>query len=238
VDADAPYALPESFASTGDPVPINPFSPERVRHGLWIEATRIAEEEVSRIKVDSYAALPLSDASDWSVTLVTLQFDAWAKRTLFTVWSDADLQGYDRWLVGYANSWIELRRQFYTDNPPPFSLADMLTDLRKRLALCVEHWKAAGRRYRAAQERQMLESPPTTGAPIEVSDGVVRRRKAMVAAYRNTHELTAVALAQRVGISQSAITGIVRENRKRFGQPRQDQLLTALGITREDWYRE
>lgn len=229
------FRLPESFAQSGDPVDGNPFRDDDPRHDVWRGATQRAEEEVCRINVNAHSALTLDNAHVWQTELSVAKFDTWAKRGVQVIWSDDAVQLYDRWLLAYANSWIEALSQQFASDPPPWSADSNLHYLRDQLGARVQFWKAEARAYRSAQEETLLTAED---APPTVRPGVVRRRRLAVQKHRKTHDLTGVAFARKVGISEAAIRGIVREDRTRFALPTQDRLLKALGMTRADWYRE
>jgi len=87
-----------------------------------------------------------------------------------------------------------------------------------------------------AQEERAAAAVPDVER--RASEAVVERRWRAVKKYRDDHELDAVGFARHVGISDTAVKGIVREDWKRFDRETQGRLLRAIGITREDWYRE
>ena len=143
--------LPETFASAGDPIDVNPFPVEDTRHDAWRVATRAAEEEVCRFMAGALWPPP-DDPLVWFLKLVSAKFNAWAFRGLHVVRSDADMRHYDRWLVRYANAWLDKSSQSYTSNPPTLPDRSEQTALRNVLGGLVEHWKAEARKYRAEQE--------------------------------------------------------------------------------------
>lgn len=63
---------------------------------------------------------------------------------------------------------------------------------------------------------------------------VIHRRR-LIDKYRRAHDLSAAAFARRVGISATAIRGIVKDDRKRFSESTRDRLLRAIGVSRELW---
>ena len=67
---------------------------------------------------------------------------------------------------------------------------------------------------------------------------LVERRRRAVQRYRDDHDLSAAGFARKVGISETAISGIIREDRNRFNRGTQEKLLKVIGMTREEWYRE
>jgi hypothetical protein len=235
-DLPARFRLPESFAESGDPISANPFPLEHPAHQAWITATHEAEIVVSRINAEAAASLTPATADDWMLVQVVAKFDAWAGRGVQFVLTDNDVRGFDIWLVAYGNAWIEsllLRAPL-----PPIPLELFLAELHRRLGARVHHWKAEARRYRATQEAQSAAGRSAPELHPPPSDAVIERRRNAVQRYRQDHELTAPGLARAVGVSETGITGIVREDWTRFSRATQDKLLTAIGITREDWYRE
>jgi hypothetical protein len=231
------FRLPESLAESGDPVEANPYPVEHPAHQVWIDATRQAEMEVSRINADASSLLTPATAEEWMPTLVVAKFDVWARRGAQVVWTDDDVLEQDAWLVRYANTWIESTSRLVTSRHPAFPAADrVLAELRRRLASRVHHWKAEARRYRLQQEEQAAAAAPELHR--RPSPELVERRRRAVQRYRRGHDLSAAGFARKVGISETAITGIIREERKRFSPSTQEKLLDAIGMTREEWYRE
>lgn len=218
--------LPEGFDSARDPVEGNPFPPDDPRHSVWSDATRAAEEELRPI-MSRIAAEPwvFANDDDGTLAIVTLKFWVWAKRGVHVVWSDAAVRHYDDWLVRYANGWLDI---LSADSGEA-----VLGRIRFQLAALVEHWKAEARRYRAAQERHAKE--PLV-LPSKVSAGLMAWRNSAIRQHLHAKHLTAAGLALKVAISDSAIRGIVREDRKRFAEDTRDRLLKELGITARQWY--
>ena len=56
--------LPESLAESGDPVEGNPYPIEHPAHQVWMDATRQAETEVSRINSEASSSLTPATADD------------------------------------------------------------------------------------------------------------------------------------------------------------------------------
>ncbi len=226
--------LPESFAETGDPVDSNPFLASDARHGVWERATREAEQEASRIGAEaldagkSYAEWLLDPVhpNDWLLDAPVAKFDVWAKRGVQVVCKDAEVALYDRWLLDYANAWIETLDRFLEDNPPPFTVSTVIVETRNRFGGRVQFWKGEARRRLAEQQ------PQTASAKVKT------RRRLLVQKYRMDHDLTAEAFAHRIGMSNATVQGIVREDWTRFAEPTRDKLLRALHITVSDWYQE
>lgn len=228
--------LPHSLAESGDPIEGNPYPKEHPAYQVWIDATRRAEGEVCRIDAEASSSLTPANADNWLPALAVSKFDVWARRGVKVVWTDAAMRQYDRWLLDYANAWIEDVSRCLTAHPPPFPPELVLTDLRRRLGARVVYWKAESRRYRSLQEAHAAAAVPAV--PRVPSGELVKRRRHLVQKHRGDHGFSASGFAQRVGISESAIRGIVREDWTRFNRATQDRLLTAINVTREEWYRE
>ena len=47
-----PQALPRSYASSGDPIPLNPFREGDPRRAIWTEATRSAEGKLASLDAE------------------------------------------------------------------------------------------------------------------------------------------------------------------------------------------
>jgi hypothetical protein len=229
------FRLPESFAESGDPVEANPFPPEHPAHQVWMDATRKAEMELSCINTDAPALLTPATAHEWMVMLVVAKFDVWARRGVQVVWTDDAVRSYDRWLVDYANAWVESLFPRVT-HLPPLPREMFLDDLRRRLAARVQHWKAEARRYRLLQEAHAAAVAPAIQRPP--SRELIERRRRAVQKYREQHGLDAVGFARAAGISESAVRGIIREDTTRFNRTTQEKLLAIVGMTQADWYRE
>jgi len=229
--------LPESLVGSGDPVEGNPYPVEHPAHQVWIDATRQAEMEVIRTNADASSLLTPATADEWMPTLVVAKFDVWARRGVRVVWTDNAVDQYDAWLVGYANTWIESISRLVMSRHPPLPAADtVLAELRRRLAARVHHWKAEARRYRVRQEAHAAAAKAAMQRPP--SDELVARRRRAVQKYRADHDLDAVGFARVVGISETALRGIIREDSSRFSRSTQEKLLAAIGMTRAEWYRE
>jgi hypothetical protein len=236
-DVSGRFRLPETFSQSDDPVDGNPYPHNHPAHDVWADATHRAEAEISQINADAAASLTPDTAHDWMQRLVIAKFSTWAERGVQTVWTDEALRAYERWLVEYANVWIESVSRYFLSHPPPFDADAVLTDLRNRLGAQVQHWKTEARRYRLRQEAHAAAAVEgEIGRPV--SAALVERRRRLVAKYRDDHDLDAVGFARHVGISDSGIRAIVREDANRFTRVTQDRLLNAIGTTREDWYRE
>lgn len=168
--------------------------------------------------------------------MVVAKFDVWARRAVQVVWTDEAVEQCDAWLVDYANAWIDSVSRLLSSHPPPFPPESVLVDLRRGLAARVLHWKAEARRYRLQQEARA--SAATAEVQRPPSDQLVERRRRAARKYRDDHDLDTVGFARTVGISDTVVRAIVREDWKRFKRGTQEKLLVVIGMTREDWYRE
>lgn len=238
------FRLPDGFASAGDPVEGNPFRPEDPRHAVWTEATRTAELEICELNAVSMGRLTTFTAFmeapiapyEWLVEPMLKKFDIWAKRGVHVIWSDPDVAYFDQWLVSAANAWLVEIEKFFERIPAPFPVEILKVRAKNAFAARVQHWKLETRRYRALQvaaAREAGAKPEMTTVGPEIKE----RRKLLVSRYRKSHNLTAVGLGRKVGISDSGIRGIVNEDTTRFSEANQLKLLEILNVTREDWYR-
>jgi hypothetical protein len=223
--------LPQSLADSGDPVEGNPFPTEHPAHQVWLEATREAEAEICRLNADALTSRGLENAHERMLTMIVAKFDVWAKRGIKVIWTDDAERHYAAWLVNYANSWVETIGRDFDSRLPAFPLSMFLDDLQQRLRARILHWRTEALRYRVQQEAD-------AAAQARRSADLVNRRWEMIRRYRDGNRLDAVGFARRVGVSDSVIRAIVREDRTRFKSAAQERLLKAIGMTREDWYRE
>jgi len=145
-------SLPKEFALSADPIDVNPFSREDVRHKVWADATRKAEEEVFRLLSQYTPEIAFAAGQDFFHTVIAFKFDAWAKRGIHVLWSEGAVRHYDAWLVSWADAWLGQAAQFYESKPPPGSAERLMLDLGSQLARQVQYWKAEARRYLAEQE--------------------------------------------------------------------------------------
>ena len=223
--------LPHSLADSGDPIEGNPYPIEHPAHQVWLEATREAEAEICRLNADALASRGLENAHERMLTMIIAKFDVWAKRSIKVIWTDDAERHYAAWLVTYANSWIETIDRDFVLRLPAFPLNMFLDDLQQRLRARVLHWRAEALRYRVQQEAHAADQA------LRSAD-LVNRRWEVIRQYRDGHGLDAVGFARRVGVSDSVIRAIVREDRTRFKSAAQEKLLKTIGTTREEWYRE
>jgi hypothetical protein len=174
--------LPSGYESTGDPVDGNPFPAGTVRHELWATATREAEQEIARLKAAALAAhaklierLPGSLAEmdamaeqmgEWRLRSIGAEFEAWTKRAIQVVFTDADVRHLDGWLVSYAEAILRTHADHMLHSGLPQRIVESeLSRIRQVLATLVLHWKAESRRARDVRAEQKLTSgdcPRTT----------------------------------------------------------------------------
>jgi hypothetical protein len=226
------FRLPESFGESDDPVDCNPFPAEHPAYQVWLEATRRARAEICRINVSS--PLTPENTDEWMLLLTVAKFDVWAGRGVKVVWTDDALMEYTAWLVAYANAWIDSVSRYLTSHPPPFPPEIVLADLHRRLAARVQHWKGEAHRYRLQQEEHAAAAAPEVQQPPSLE--LVTRRRRAIKKYRDDHDLDALGFARMVGISDSAVRGIIREDWTRFDRATQDRLLSVIGMSRDAWY--
>jgi len=145
-----------------DPVCGNPFPDSDLRHGIWDTATRVAEEEICRLRdllirsrSDSFEAL-----IPWYVRLVTGVYDAWAKRGVHVVLDRASIRPFDEWLAYYANEWLKTLKAFIRGT---VLTEELLGETRQALIGRREYWKAEARRFVARQEAFQATRPKRTG---------------------------------------------------------------------------
>ena len=86
----------------------------------------------------------------------------------------------------------------------------VLADLGRRLAASVHHWRVEARRYRVQQEAHAAAARPESQRPP--SDGLIQRRRTAVQRYSDDDDLDAIGLARAVGISDSVVRAIIRED--------------------------
>ncbi len=198
--------LPESLAQSGDPVEGNPYPTEHPAHQVWIDATRQAEMEVSRINSDASSLLTPATADEWMPTQVVAKFDVWARRGVQVVWTDDAVRQYDAWLVGYANAWIESVSRLLTSHAaavPTRKGSRRLTSPAGRSGSPLESRgpslsDSAGSAAPPLPRRRVQGPQSRTGRSAD--DRAVQK-------YRDDHDLDAVGFARTVGISETVGQG-------------------------------
>jgi hypothetical protein len=177
--------LPAGLLTTRDPVGPNPFSQDDPHHEVWSEATRKAEQELSRwndlMLGISDQEMPRPRPNDpavsskalaaghvaWVIELVSGIFDIWAKRGIQVVWTYDEVTTYDRWLATYAEGWLEMVGLGLERGS--------LSELRTRLIQRVEHWKAEARRYVAGQKAYLATLPSDANAPNDANGNLLAK---------------------------------------------------------------
>jgi hypothetical protein len=245
--ADLPdwLRIPDGFASSGDPIADNPFPSDDLRHQVWQEATREAEEEWARVNHHWLSSLSPTNAwdLDWFLALQAARFDVWAKRGIHVVWSDPAVTNYDDWLFRYGNATLEGLRK----SPPPFSTDQILLAVRNRLAERILYWKAEARRYRSEQEQNQRETstlpnpsqtePPGATPQASVSSAItpsraqcVGSRKAVLEPLLTHRGWSTLDLAQAARVDYNTANDYLNG----LTNPRRDtlkKLADALGVS-------
>jgi hypothetical protein len=171
------FRLPEAFKSSGDPVEGNPFPEGTAKHDLWADATRVAEEQFSRLieaflKNSTFQEKPpdglafdqyltwlrgqLTLHEEGIIHLTAGKFDIWAYRYIAVTWTERDIGYFDEWLYSTANGWLDVTAKLYADAPSDVS--GLLFRLRKKLMERIEHWKAEARKYAGEVQRTWKEA--------------------------------------------------------------------------------
>jgi hypothetical protein len=78
-------------------------------------------------------------------------FDIWAWRNLAAIAADDDLPVYDRWLLQYAQNWIEL---IEARDEPDDAKRPLVYNLQTALQGRIAHWKSEARKHLRSQEEQ------------------------------------------------------------------------------------
>jgi hypothetical protein len=232
----AQHRLPSDFTSAVDPVDGNPFTPEDPRHAAWASATRIAEEELHRSHAGPVPVLPATTSESvnffWNRALLPA-LDAWARRGLSAIASERDVQQYGDWLHRYLNSWLDELARYFEWREPPFPAEVVLLEVRRRFVRRTEFWKAEAC-HRLGEIESRAREAAATASPV--TPELIARRKRLVSEFRTAKDLSMVAFSRSVGLSSTAIRGMIHEDKTRFAAAKQSQLLKALGVTRAKWY--
>jgi hypothetical protein len=101
-------------------------------------------------------------------------------------------------------------------------------NLHQRLLRRSEHWKAEAHRTHEALLKQNKRDIPALAL-------TGKRRRAIVRKYLLEHSLTVDALASRCHTTPSAIYGMMREDRTRFGPDNLFRFLKAIGVSVQEW---
>jgi len=102
--------------------------------------------------------------------------------------------------------------------------------LAKRLAkLSRERWE------KAMSDSAVSGTGPTEARQPPVNRETLRRRRELLKAYRRSNGLTMAALARKLAMSTTAIEGMVRSDRKRYGEDTLQRFLKTIGVSRDQW---
>lgn len=168
-----------------DPCGDNPFATDDARHQVWAAATRRAEEELSRLKVELLGRRCASpkEMMDLLIAIDTGKFHIWAKRGVHVVWGDFNIPPYDDWLLQHAEVTLKNASE---QCPGYISKADLLPELRLRLMQAVEYWKAEARRYVSRQPPEMSRGDEATPADAELmADQTNTKETILIAPFPN-----------------------------------------------------
>lgn len=85
--------------------------------------------------------------------------------------------------------------------------------------------------------RRRQDSPSTAEAETpQVTEAIIAWRSKTVKMFRHRRGLNAAGFARHIGIDQTVVSAIIREDQRKFKDWARELLLTTLGITREEWY--
>jgi hypothetical protein len=147
--------IPDALRRSGDPIDGNPYRDSDPLHPIWAEATRNAQRELHDFRSRIIEELPVrsEDFLDWLCRFFAGQFDVWAKRCKYFVWTDKAVDSYDDYLVWYADDLLRLIKDSE-------KLSFSIEPLRLRLIGRIEFWKSEARRYRAELESRAQQATP------------------------------------------------------------------------------
>jgi hypothetical protein len=92
-------------------------------------------------------------------------FDSWAWRNMAGIAGDADLPAYDRWLMQYAQSWIDLLE---SRSWPEEIKRPLVHELSTALQTGIAHWKSEARKHlrSQAQHSDLAEQEFAAARPL------------------------------------------------------------------------
>jgi hypothetical protein len=111
------------------------------------------------------------------------------------------------------------------DRIAPDVVRKLGANLHQLLLRRSEHWKAEAHRTHQALLQPNKRANVRTG----------RRRRKIVRTYLVEHSLTMGELARRCNSTPSAIYGMIREDRTRFGPDSLSRFLKAIGVSLQEW---
>jgi hypothetical protein len=94
-------------------------------------------------------------------------------------------------------------------------------------------WLNYAQRLEVAQGEEMKSASPKTGTKANAQTQV--RRRELLKRYLADHNLSASGLARRVGISQTAIQGMVKGDRTRYSEQTLSTFLKHIGVQAGQW---
>jgi len=125
-------------------------------------------------------------------------------------------------------------------NVPKERRDDLKSQLDLKLNSRKLHWHSVARTlHRQTNPPPSVEEllPDNEGTNPQVTSAVIARRRALIKQFRLDHEdMTVPDFARHVGMSETAIRGIVKEDRRRYSVARRDKLLEKLCLTKDQWY--
>jgi hypothetical protein len=114
---------------------------------------------------------------------------------------------------------------------------EAISEMRLKLNGRRRRWISVAKRRHL--DRQPVPSLANAAEPFRITREIIKRRRGILADYRQKHgALTVADFARHVGSSVTAIEGIVKEDRKRYSVATRDKLLEKLGVSVEDWNRD
>jgi len=147
----------------------------------------------------------------------------------------ARLSLYERLLLDARNAALHwLDTILGLDSVLGWGPADVRDECRSRVALLIEGHR---NRWRGKVKETHLERLPPSPPVRHPNAAVIKRRRERVREYQRANDLSAAGLAKSVGIDQTAVRAVVREDRKRFLPAAQTRLLKVLGVSEDDWYQ-
>ena len=150
---------------------------------------------------------------------VSGRFDIWADRGINVIRSKGSIRNYERWLLDYANAWIQLmgaeiakeRAAGRSDAPGD----QFLAELKSRLTARFEHWRAEVRKWVAEWEDYIRKVQPATATAdppdiLDVKDGSpsVAQKSALarnIERFRQECGWTVDALAEKVRVDRTSV---------------------------------
>ena len=236
------WSIPSSILSP-DPVDDNPFLPSDPRHEVWQKATRRAEEEFHRLS-EGLLDLRWETSAGFQAMIVgavSAQFDIWANRSLHVIRDDDSVKAFGKWLVTYANSYIEKYVKRWTC-PPDVQREDLLTELRTALMGRVEHWQAEARDHVSGIEGALSKITPTapSGKPPSPTradfEDLKEHRRVLVKQALRRKGFKRSEFLRTNNITPDTLRGVINGDRRRVNLADwTPTILSLLDIAEDDW---